>query len=110
MTKAVPGRALDVEIADHLGHDVGDPAGGDNSRSGHGRKTVLTTAGPVEREVPRDRNGTFTPLIVPKRRLGNVEEAILSLYAPGHVDPRHRRPPGRGLRRCGSTGPHRRAR
>jgi putative transposase len=54
-------------------------------RNGHGRKTVLTTAGPVDLEVPRDRNGTFDPVIVPKRkrRLGGVEDMILSLYARG---------------------------
>lgn len=87
ITKSVLERALDVEIADHLGYDHGDPAGygSGNSRNGHGRKTVLTTAGSVELEVPRDRNGTFTPVIVPKRarRLGQVEDMILSLYARG---------------------------
>ena len=87
ITKSVLERALDVAIADHLGYDHGDPAGhgSGNSRNGHGRKTVLTTAGPVELEVPRDRNGTFTPAIVPKRkrRLGQVEDMILSLYARG---------------------------
>lgn len=87
ITKSVLERALDVEIADHLGYDHGDPAGygTGNSRNGHGRKTVLTTAGSVELEVPRDRNGTFTPVIVPKRarRLGQVEDMILSLYARG---------------------------
>jgi putative transposase len=46
---------------------------------------VLTTAGPVGLEVPRDRNGTLSPTIVPKRtrRLGGVEDMILSLYARG---------------------------
>lgn len=87
ITKSVLERALDVEIADHLGYEYGDPAGNGsgNSRNGHGRKTVLTTAGPVDLEVPRDRNGTFDPVIVPKRkrRLGQVEDMILSLYARG---------------------------
>lgn len=87
ITKSVLERALDVEIADHLGYEHGDPAGNGsgNSRNGHGRKTVLTTAGPVDLEVPRDRNGTFDPVIVPKRkrRLGQVEDMILSLYARG---------------------------
>jgi putative transposase len=87
MTKAVLERALDVEIADHLGYEHSDPAGhgSGNSRNGHGRKTVLTTAGPVGLEIPRDRNGTFAPAIVPKRkrRLGQVEDMILSLYARG---------------------------
>ena len=84
-TKSVLERAQDVEIADHLGYNHGDPAGhgSGNSRNGHGQKTVLTTAGPVELEVLRDRNGTFTPAIVSKRirRLGQVEDMILSLYA-----------------------------
>lgn len=87
MTKAVLERALDAELADHLGYEAGDPAGtgSGNSRNGHGAKTVHTVAGPVELVVPRDRNGTFTPAIVPKRtrRLGNVEDMIISLYARG---------------------------
>jgi len=87
ITKSVLERALDVEITDHLGYEHGDPAGNGsgNSRNGHGRKTVLTTAGPVDVEVPRDRNGSFNPVIVPKRkrRLGGVEDMILSLYARG---------------------------
>ncbi len=87
ITKSVLERALDVEIADHLGYEHRDPAGNGsgNSRNGHGRKNVLTTAGPLELEVPRDRNGTFEPVIVPKRkrRLGSVEDMILSLYARG---------------------------
>ena len=87
MTKAVLERALDVELADHLGYDVGDPAGhgSGNSRNGHGAKTVMTTGGSVTLEVPRDRNGSFEPVIVPKskRRLGQVEDMILSLYARG---------------------------
>src|SRR3954470_485989 len=90
MTKAVLERALDVEIADHLGYEPGDPAGNGsgNSRNGHGRKTVHTSAGPVELEVPRDRNGSFTPVIVPKRkrRLGNVEDMISSC-TPGACPP-----------------------
>lgn len=87
MTKAVLERALDVEITDHLGYEAGDRAGqgSGNSRNGHGRKTVHTTAGPVALEVPRDRNGSFAPQIVPKRkrRLGTVEDMILSLHARG---------------------------
>lgn len=87
MTSAVLQRALEVEMTDHLGYDKGDPAGNGtgNSRNGHGSKTVLTTHGPVPVTVPRDRNGSFEPKIVPKwkRRLGSIDEMILSLYARG---------------------------
>ena len=87
MIKAVLERALDVEMADHLGYDRGDPAGvgSGNSRNGHATKTVITSAGQTRIEVPRDRNSSFEPQIVPKRRrrLGNTTDMILSLYARG---------------------------
>jgi hypothetical protein len=58
LTKRVLEAALDGEITDHLGYDKGDPAGknGQNSRNGSRAKTVLTEVGPVEIEVPRDRD------------------------------------------------------
>jgi putative transposase len=87
MTKAVLERALSEEMTDHLGYESGDPdgAGTGNSRNGTGRKTVSTVNGPVELRVPRDRDGSFEPRIVPKhaRRLGNVNDMILSLYSRG---------------------------
>jgi putative transposase len=87
LTKAVLERALQAEMADHLGYDKGDQAGhgSGNSRNGMSGKSVITNAGPVRLEVPRDRNGTFEPKIVPKRarRLGSVDDMILSLYARG---------------------------
>ena len=87
MTKAVLERALQVELTDHLGYDAGDSAGhgSGNSRNGKSRKTVSTRNGPVDIEVPRDRNGSFEPAIVPKRsrRIGNIDDMILSLYSRG---------------------------
>jgi putative transposase len=87
MAKAVLERALTEEMTDHLGYASGDPdgAGTGNSRNGTGRKTVSTVHGPVELQVPRDRNGTFEPRIVPKhaRRLTNISDMILSLYSRG---------------------------
>lgn len=87
MTKAVLERALQAEMTDHLGYDPGDPAGhgSGNSRNGKSRKTVSTTNGPVDIEVPRDRNASFEPTIVPKRsrRIGNIDDMILSLYSRG---------------------------
>ncbi len=87
MTKAVLERVLETEMSDHLGYERGDSSGNGsgNSRNGHGVKTVHTTAGPVTIAVPWDRNGEFAPRIVPKgaRRLGQIDEMILSLYARG---------------------------
>lgn len=87
LTKRVLESALEGEITDHLGYEAHDPAGrdGKNSRNGHRSKTVLTEAGPVEVEVPRDRDGSFTPKIVAKRqrRLSGVDEMVLSLSAKG---------------------------
>ena len=87
LKKALLERALGAELSDHLGYETGDPAGRGtgNSRNGHSGKTVLTGDGAVELAVPRDRNGTFEPAIVPKgeRRLDGFDDRILSLYARG---------------------------
>jgi putative transposase len=87
LTATVLERALGAELDDHLGYVKGDPAGSGsgNSRNGHYGKTVTTAAGPVRIQVPRDRNATFEPRIVPKRtrRLTQVDDMILSLYARG---------------------------
>ena len=87
MIKAVLERALDVEMTDHLGYDRGDPggAGSGNSRNGFTAKTVITSAGQTRIDVPRDRNSSFEPQIVPKRRrrLGKTSDMILSLYSRG---------------------------
>jgi putative transposase len=87
MTKAVIERALVAEMTHELGYERGDPAGAGsgNSRNGTSQKTISTPSGPVTIDVPRDRNGSFEPKIVPKhaRRLGQIDEMILSLYARG---------------------------
>jgi putative transposase len=88
LTKSVIETALDEEMIEHLGYEKHDPAGigSDNIRNGTRSKTVLTeNTGPVEIDVPRDRAGTFEPQIVKKRqrRLGGVDEIVLSLYAKG---------------------------
>ena len=87
LKKALLERALGAELTDHLGYEKGDPAGrgSGNSRNGHSGKTVLTEDGAVELAVPRDRNGSFEPAIVPKgeRRLDDFDDRILSLYARG---------------------------
>ena len=80
-------RGLAAELTDHLGYDKGDPAGRElpNARNGSTPKTVQSEAGPVQLRVPRDREGSFTPRLVPKgsRRLGGLDDIIISLYAGG---------------------------
>ena len=87
ITKRVLEAALEAEMADHLGYDKHDPVGRNrgNSRNGVRPKTVLTEIGPVEIEVPRDTDASFTPQIVKKRqrRLTGVDEIVLSLSARG---------------------------
>jgi transposase-like protein len=87
LTKRVLESALEGEITDHLGYDKHDVAGktSANSRNGHRSKTVTTDIGPVQIEVPRDREGSFTPQMVKKRqrRLTGVDEMVLSLSAKG---------------------------
>ena len=70
LTSQIMNRALDVELTDHLGYDKGDPAGegSGNNRNGHSAKTVKTDVGEVPIKVPRDRNGTFEPKLVPKHQ------------------------------------------
>ena len=87
LTKRLLESALEGELTDHLGYDRHDVAGrdGGNSRNGHRSKTVLTDVGPVEVDVPRDREASFEPRIVAKRqkRLAGVDELVISLSAKG---------------------------
>jgi len=87
LTKVVLEGALEGELDAHLGYARHDPAGrdGGNSRNGHRAKTVLTDVGPVEIDVPRDRDASFAPAIVAKRqrRLGGVDDLVISLVAKG---------------------------
>ncbi len=88
LTKTVLETALDEEMTEHLGYDkhAVDGRGTGNSRNGTRDKTVLTdNVGQVTIEVPRDRDGSFDPVIARKRqrRLGDVDTVVLSLYAKG---------------------------
>jgi putative transposase len=87
LIKAVLERGLSAELTEHLGYDKGDPAGrgSPNSRNGSTPKTVATEVGDVSLETPRDRQGSFEPRLVPKgsRRVGGLDEMIISLYAGG---------------------------
>jgi putative transposase len=88
LIKAVLERALESEISAHLGYEKHNPAGNNsgNSRNGAAGKTVQTGIGPVHLSVPRDRSGTFEPVLVPKRAgriSGGLDDMIISLYAHG---------------------------
>src|SRR6516162_9328234 len=87
LTKVVLEGALEGELDAHLGYARHDPAGrdGGNSRNGHRAKTVITDVGPVEIDVPRDRDASFEPKIVAKRqrRLGGIDDMVISLVAKG---------------------------
>lgn len=87
VTRTVLQAALEAEMADHLGYERGEmpPPGSGNHRNGSSPKTVRTEVGDVRLDVPRDRDGSFEPAIVPKhaRRLEGFDEAVVSLYAKG---------------------------
>jgi putative transposase len=78
-------KCLDAELTDHLGYEAGQKRLSTNTRNGRSAKTVQTEAGPIAIDVPRDREGTFEPVLIPKhqRRLESFDERILALYARG---------------------------
>ena len=87
LTKLLVEKALEAEMADHLGHGkhepVANPTG--NTRNGKSRKTLKGEFGALPIEIPRDRHGTFEPQLIPKHqtRWTGFDDKILSLYARG---------------------------
>lgn len=87
LTKLLVEKALEAEMADHLGHNkngpVENPAG--NTRNGKSKKTLKGEFGELPIEIPRDRHGTFEPQLIPKHqtRWTGFDDKILSLYARG---------------------------
>ena len=81
LKKALTERALNAEMDHHL---AGDDSTG-NTRNGYGRKTVMTDTGKLELDVPRDREASFDPQLIPKyqRRFPGFDEKIVSMYARG---------------------------
>ena len=76
---------LEGELDDHLGYDKHSKARTSNTRNGYGSKTIKTSLGESEIQVPRDRDGSFNPMIVPKRKnmIDGIENVVISLYAKG---------------------------
>jgi transposase-like protein len=86
--KALIERALGAEMSHHLGYPNGaskPEAGTANQRNGRSAKTVLTDDGPLRIEVPRDRAGSFEPVLIPKyeRRFTGFDDKIVAMYARG---------------------------
>ncbi len=87
LTKLLVERALDAEMTEHLGHDKHGPVAnpGGNTRNGRSRKTLKGDFGELPIEVPRDRQGSFEPQLIPKHqtRWAGFDDKILSLYSRG---------------------------
>ncbi len=85
--RALIERVLGGELSHHLGYLPGQekPSGINNYRNGATAKTVLTNSGPMQVKVPRDRDGSFEPLLIPKhaRRFTGFDDKIIALYARG---------------------------
>ncbi len=85
--KALIERALGAELGHHLGYALGaeKPAAVTNQRNGRSGKTVLTDDGALRIDVPRDRDGSFEPLLIPKheRRFTGFDDKIIAMYARG---------------------------
>jgi putative transposase len=85
--KALIERVLGAELSHHLGYPSGaaKPPEGTNQRNGRSGKTVLTEDGPLRIEVPRDREGSFEPILIPKheRRFTGFDDKIVAMYARG---------------------------
>lgn len=87
LTKAVLQRALQAEMTHHLGHEKHAPISNKNrnARNGSSKKTMKGDFGTMEIAIPRDREGTFEPVIVPKgqTRFAEFDDKIISLYSRG---------------------------
>jgi len=85
--KALIERAMGAELGHHLGYPAGStkPEGTGNQRNGSTGKTVLTGEGPLRVDIPRDRDGSFDPILIPKheRRFTGFDDKIIAMYARG---------------------------
>jgi len=90
LTGRILQRALEAEMTEHLGYEKNSNAGDNNgnSRNGHTEKTVLLENQSTTIEVPRDRNGSFEPVIIPKheKRVSLFNDQIISMYSFGMSD------------------------
>ena len=87
LKKRIVERTLDAEMDNHLGYSKHNPKGKNsgNSRNGRGKKSIVIDDEPVDIEPPRDRNGSFTPKLIPKRQkyFEGFNDRILAMYSRG---------------------------
>jgi transposase-like protein len=84
--KALIERALGAELGQHLGYPQGAerPEESTSQRNGKSGKTALTDDGPLRLDIPRDRDGSFEPILIPKheRRFTGFDDKIIAMYVP----------------------------
>jgi putative transposase len=87
LTKLLVEKALDAELAEHLGHGKHEPVANEagNTRNGKSKKTLKGDFGELPIEIPRDRHGSFEPQLIPKHqtRWTGFDDKVISLYARG---------------------------
>ena len=85
LSKCILERALEAEIQAHLGYERYERNASENARNGSFKKNLTTENGQLELEVPRDRKGSFEPVVVKKKqtRIEGLDDKIISLYAKG---------------------------
>jgi putative transposase len=78
-------KMLEGELDGHLGYEKNEQSDSKNARNGYGKKKIKTSYGESEIRVPRDRDASFNPMLVPKREsmVEGIEEVVVSLYAKG---------------------------
>lgn len=80
-------KMLEAEMDEHLGYDKHNVLGNNsgNSRNGYGKKTIKSEWGESEIAIPRDRNGSFEPMVIEKRqtRTDDIEARVLAMYSKG---------------------------
>jgi putative transposase len=90
LAKALVERALEAEMTHHLGHKPGGTVTNEakNTRNGKSKKRLKSAHGEVDIEIPRDRQASFEPLLIPKHktRLAGLDEKIIAMYARGLSD------------------------
>ena len=78
-------KLLEGELNAHLGYSKHEKTTGSNARNGYGSKNIKTSYGDMEIKVPRDRDASFDPMLIPKRKsmVDGIENVIISLYSKG---------------------------